>query len=384
MEQPLKLCIAVRLCVIGASVASALLATDQHRCKQRSSHWFDTDFSDGVADVSVQLLQTRTPIVTGSSAQSLMATGEAEWSSSDGLHSEKRVAVCIAGQLSRLEISSKVKNILMPLSKKKHLAHVFLALETGEAVYTNDATKLAGNEDLYEHLTQDSVKAQLQPFYQAGMFRPHTNYAPNISRWARYLTEKDSNRTERLNNHMSVQSNLRSCVDLIEEQESRLGIQYDVVLKLRDNTLAPQSPAALLHYIGNSSAQDRVLVKDCNGNCGVSDKVMLLPRKHLSVALGGVFAVFMGVEEGDLDMITTFAQDTKIVNPEQLLKKVLLFHNVSVMEVSSTVLPFVDARCFSTAATRHTEWCPVAEWKDCRPAQPWNIDIPKFCDSLPA
>jgi len=48
-----------------------------------------------------------------------------------------KVAVCITGQLSRLELDSKIQNLLIPLSKQHHVVHLFTALEIEEAQYVN-------------------------------------------------------------------------------------------------------------------------------------------------------------------------------------------------------------------------------------------------------
>lgn len=291
-----------------------------------------------------------------------------------------KVAVCITGQLSRLELDSKVQNLLIPLSKQHHVVHLFTALETGEAQYVNPAT--AGDVDI--NLTKEEVQTRFHPFYQAGSFRPHVTYAADISHWSPvYLSDKPKvNRSERLASHMSQHSTVKLCVDLIESQETHLGIHYDVVIKIRDNTMVAQTFRLLPpRAIDGHAAEDSILVKECGSNGGINDKVMILPRRHLSATLGGTISALMGVQNGDPNTTATFACDGCLgKSPEALLLKVLQVHNVPIIHASAAVLPFVDARYQSPQSiSSKAGWCPVADWKDCWPQGAWDQDIPKHC-----
>mmetsp|Transcript_139596 Transcript_139596/g.256888 ORF Transcript_139596/g.256888 Transcript_139596/m.256888 type:complete len:215 (+) Transcript_139596:565-1209(+) len=184
---------------------------------------------------------------------------------------------------------------------------------------------------------------------------------------------------------MSQHSTVKLCVDLIESQEAHLGIRYDVVIKIRDNTIVAQafslpSPRAIARH----AAEDSVLVKECGSCGGVNDKVMIIPRRHLSASLGGTFSALMGVQNGDPNMIATFACDGCLgewgKSPEALLLKVLQVHNVPIKAANATVLPFVDARYQTQhSISSKAGWCPVADWKDCWPQRPWKQVIPKDC-----
>mmetsp|Transcript_130575 Transcript_130575/g.240168 ORF Transcript_130575/g.240168 Transcript_130575/m.240168 type:complete len:749 (-) Transcript_130575:96-2342(-) len=302
------------------------------------------------------------------------------------------VAVCITGQVARLEIESKVKNVLIALSEQQYFVHVFVALETGEGQYVNEET--AGVE---VELTKAEVEAGFQPFYQTGLFHPHVNYTAHISRWTtNYLSDKRQSmeeRQERLASHMSQHANLKACVDLIEKRESQIGIRYDVVLKLRDNTLVPMPYTLTLAQdivdektAGNPVLVDRkrtgnpVLVKECRAWGGINDKVMLVPREHLRIALAGPYMTLMGVEKGNRFAVSKFARDWKITSPEILYKRVLQVHKIPFLPVNASVLPFLDARCHSRTSSGTTRWCPVPDTKDCWPPHElWNIKVPTNC-----
>eukprot|EP00951_Prasinocladus_malaysianus_P028784 scaffold263678_cov44-Prasinocladus_malaysianus.AAC.1 len=57
---------------------------------------------------------------------------------------EFRAAVCVVGQVGRLETDSKVKNLLTPNKAAHGSLDVILVLEEGEAAYTNAKTKPCG------------------------------------------------------------------------------------------------------------------------------------------------------------------------------------------------------------------------------------------------
>lgn len=295
------------------------------------------------------------------------------------------VAICIVGQLQRLELDSKVKNVFMPLNKKGHLVHAFVSVESDDEVVFNTNRSAA---DVTPNYTQRDVEVKLHHFFQTGSFHPHVAYKADPDRYIEggYLWDKTeinstAFRTARLERHFAEQNNLKNCVDMIEERESLLGIRYDVIIKIRDNTIVPR-PYKLKSAsdLDNNSQKGSVLVKNCCGWKGVNNKVMVLPREHLAVALGGVYAVLKGVEKGDPHMTARFARNKTIRNDEVLLQSVLQDYKVPVLKVHTDILPFVDGRCHSKDSTGKTSWCQVSDHKDCWPPQPWNIEIPKDCD----
>lgn len=300
----------------------------------------------------------------------------------DSIGKRGNVAVCITGEVARLEIDSKVKNLFKALSEQQYSVHAFVVMETGDGHYVNEET--AGKTVV--RLTSAEIQTQLKPFYQMGSFRPHVNYTAHISRWREtYLSDRQQSteeREKRLSSHMSQHANLKSCVDLIENRETQLGIRYDVIIKLRDNTLVTMPYTLRLGHVlhENKSMRNAVLVKDCCGWGGINDKVMVLPRKHLRPALAGPYMAIMGVERGNSYAKSKFVTDKKIVNPEFLYKRVLQSYNIPILPVNSSVLPFVDARSHTTTSFGTIGWCPVPFRKDCAPPQElWNIRVPKDC-----
>lgn len=294
---------------------------------------------------------------------------------------KSKVAVCIAGQIGRLELDSKVRNVFLPLMEQQSLLHVFVALEAGDANYVN--TKTASQAEV--RYTPEDIRRKLHQFYQGGSIRPHVDHDMDIRPWGKYYLSRKSwvNRSERLASHMSQHANLKACVDLIEDSEAKLGIRYDVILKLRDNTIAPK-PFKIVSArdIDAASLTEAVLVKNCADWGGINDKVMLIPRRHLRAALVGPYTVLKGMQNQDPNTKLLFSwlqSPEKLQSPEQLYRKVLEVYNVPILKVSPDVLPLLDARCQSYTSPEKSSWCPVHEHKDCWPGQPWNFPVPADC-----
>lgn len=83
------------------------------------------------------------------------------------------VAVCITGQLSRLEIASKVHNVLRPLSTRSSV-DAFLALERGSAAFVNPQTRGNRSQGCVSEPPLAGIEAALAPFHRASRIVKHT------------------------------------------------------------------------------------------------------------------------------------------------------------------------------------------------------------------
>ena len=278
-----------------------------------------------------------------------------------------RVAVCIAGQLSRLEIHSKVENVLKPTEATSPAAlDVFLALEVGKTLYSNlDFGAILAQQHAScgaSALTTESATAQLSPWLAAARFSNHTTRAIDLSQWRRYRKDRPTvERTTRLQHHLSQFAHMRTCAQLIEAQEVKHSWHYDVVLKMRDNTIAV-SP----FVVTNRHAAGRTRTKRCVEWGGYNDKAMIVPRRYMDGALRAPSEDFF------------LARDIGrgIPNSERLLRAVLDRNGVLVSRVEPEDLPLVDGRCSPFG------WCLVEQGKDCRP-QRWSYPC-KPCEELNA
>jgi hypothetical protein len=127
-------------------------------------------------------------------------------------------------------------------------------------------------------------------------------------------------------------------------------VHYDVVLKMRDNTVAV-SPFVISagHAVGGART------KRCVEWGGYNDKAMVTPRRHMDGALRGPAE----------DFFLTKDIGRGIPNSERLIRAVYDRRRVRVLRVSADELPLVDGRCSPQG------WCLVEEGKDCRPVS-WS------------
>lgn len=128
------------------------------------------------------------------------------------------------------------------------------------------------------------------------------------------------------------------------EVESRM--PYDVILKMRDNTVA-----VMPFVIGARHAHGKAMAKRCVEWGGYNDKTMTMPRRYMDGALRA--------PSEDFYLVNNIGKG--IPNSERLLKAVLERNGVAVARVPPEALPLVDGRCSPYG------WCLVETSKDCRP-----------------
>jgi hypothetical protein len=264
----------------------------------------------------------------------------------------QRVAVCITGQLSRLEIHSKVENVLKPTAATRPAAlDVFLALEVGKTLYSNlDFGAILAQQHSEcggASVTEQAAREKLAPWLVGARFSNHTTRSIDLSQWRRYRKDRpQTERMTRLQHHLSQFAHMRTCAQLIQAHEVRNGWHYDVVLKMRDNTLAV-SP----FVVGSVHATGRARTKRCVEWGGYNDKAMTIPRRYMDGAL----------RAPSEDFFLSRDIGRGIPNSERLLRAVLDRNGVKVDRVDPEALPLVDGRCSPFG------WCLVEEGKDCHP-----------------
>jgi hypothetical protein len=302
------------------------------------------------------------------------------------------VAVCVVGEMARLEIDSKVENILEPLAKVTNV-DVFVSLETGTTTYNNKETdiqdrraRLRASSQTCSSSQRDprEVEAAFAPYYRLGLFGPHLNEAVHSRNWpkfykgARYRKEGSLHIPQRvhISNVLGQMRHQMECVSLIQQQELTSGGRYSVVLKLRDNTLALR-PVVPNHLLSITQPN----VKSCAAWGGVHDKVMALPRKFLEKILGSMYRNMKTIN--DTPSKSLLAKELKKIsknseNTEELLLWTLRVHNISYRALSdaTSILPFVDGRCSPRRGSETEDrWCVVAGCKDCHPRKPWVSNV---------
>ncbi|CAK0802494.1 unnamed protein product [Prorocentrum cordatum] len=307
-------------------------------------------------------------------------------SASISSNSSLGAALCIVGQMSRLEIESKIRNIIEPLSKFTKV-DVFLSLELGgDGHFFNAATS---NVEVAHcrgsNLDADGVKAAFAPYFRGGAFENHSGVNVTLKRWPNLYKHlhgmSEHKRRSTISNNFCQMRHLNDCAELIKKsEESSGGKLYDIIVKVRDNTIAlrPVVPQKLLSI-------REVTLKHCCWWGGVNDKVMALPREYLEKSLGTIYRSMLAVNNVDHDHLDLFLKDLSLSkNTEQILLFTLTGNKIPFRERTfeagdrdgDDYLPFVDGRCSASGASAgEGRWCIVSHCKDCWPSTPWTYNV---------
>eukprot|EP00747_Dinoflagellata_sp_TGD_P148681 gnl/TRDRNA2_/TRDRNA2_176941_c0_seq44.p1 gnl/TRDRNA2_/TRDRNA2_176941_c0~~gnl/TRDRNA2_/TRDRNA2_176941_c0_seq44.p1 ORF type:complete len:398 (+),score=31.64 gnl/TRDRNA2_/TRDRNA2_176941_c0_seq44:84-1277(+) len=289
-----------------------------------------------------------------------------------------RLAVCVTGQLSRLETESKLKNFLMQESQTVADVDLFVVMEVHSDLFANKksdpAIRPAGQAACHRDFRKPSqVQKRFEPFYRSGLYMTHVDWKVNWENWGVYLTDKSKihNRSLRMQSHLNQWFKWSQCSDLIQKAEqedvSRGGKPYDFVIRIRDNGIVVMpwsitAPGSRFSKVRSPS----VLVKSC-AQGGVHDKFMVAPRNHAIAALMSPFTYAMKVNSGDPAAVEYFRG---VRRPEAFLRYSWLGANVPVRKADTRGinLPVVDGRCLAKDSGSSTRsFCIVTGYKDCHP-----------------
>eukprot|EP00873_Tetraselmis_striata_P007647 jgi/Tetstr1/427911/TSEL_017986.t1 len=235
-----------------------------------------------------------------------------------------RAAVCVVGQVGRLELESKIANILKP---NRHLVTVewFLLLRSGEPHYTNTAPKQkcsAAPGSLQEAASQISAHNATV----VAIERPRRVHQLNTSIWPAYQASQTA----------TLQP-LRSLM-LASVAKGKRG---HVTSRKKEISMLSSLP---------------VMAKACSAWGGYADKTMLIPRQHMGSALRGPADHFQSTSARGRGW-------REVRNTETYLKYVLDMLGVPVVaQEDPALMPVTDGRCESGDT-----FCFVNNSKDCRP-----------------
>ena len=169
------------------------------------------------------------------------------------------LAVCVTGQLGRMELRSKVANLLEVLGPSS--ANLFLSVERGEVMYVNPGTK-PKNGGCDDDLLPDDVIAAFGPYLRGYAFPNHTTFSIDLAAYPGYRPDVClERRAHHLMSHHAQHRHDKRCYWLMRKEETRTGGRYDAVLRLRDNSVVTSrfDPLKLV----NTSSTTEVAVKGC-------------------------------------------------------------------------------------------------------------------------
>jgi hypothetical protein len=268
------------------------------------------------------------------------------------------MAVCITGQLSRLELASKTTHLIMP-----NLADVFVVLDDGgNAVSDRSFPDLTPS-----NFTKYLISGVLGDMLKQSVISNAVEMESHIKRFASFRKENRNmqRRGTNLMHFMKQAAHNAKCADLIEGFERSSGTRYQTIVQIRDNTLVTNEfrvPAD-----GASFLLPSVHVKSCCGWKGLNDKTLVLPRALLH-ALKVVWNGLRSVNAGEAFVSKSMSLAT---NAEQFLHSSFESAGIPYIKQPADLLPFVDGR-FQMSSSGTPQWCKVRPWKDCHPRQDPN------------
>lgn len=180
-----------------------------------------------------------------------------------------RIAFCLTGQLARLELASKLKNIFLVNIQLGHTIHLYILLDDNlkdihQTFWNYDYSKnpfaafnktrmeayLDMKRKVYPELTTDRFKYFIrlekppQPYFQivGGLIPVETKKIVNVAYEREHGLLGSGDGVEpagqRFQNNMRWLAGLRECVKWMNAEEYQQKKFYDLVVRLRDDTLA--------------------------------------------------------------------------------------------------------------------------------------------------
>jgi len=180
-----------------------------------------------------------------------------------------RIAFCLTGQLARLELASKLKNIFLVNTQLGHTVHVFILLDDNikdihQTFWNYDysknpfalynKTRMEAYFDSKRHVYPDlqserfkyfiRLEPPAQPYFQivGGMIPVETKKIVNVGYEREHGLLGSGDGVEpagqRFQNNMRWLGGLRDCVKWTMQKEYEVRDFYDVIVRLRDDTLA--------------------------------------------------------------------------------------------------------------------------------------------------
>ena len=264
-----------------------------------------------------------------------------------------KIAFCITGQLARLEIFSKLKNVILPNIQLGHTTHLFLLLDDQVDNVKQTFWKFDYSKSLFGHHTADGLKSFIEK--RVLKFNHHDKH--KVQTWVRLepppreyfelfynesvpVTDKKfsghdgsknnyESAASRFQNNMRWMSGLRECAKWVQEKEYENNIFYDIIVRLRDDSFA------LGPWTFNSRINFNSLTSlDLGSWRGINDHNFAIDRKFIDDFFRGLVEDY-------------YLNHTKIEiwnNPEQHLLQVAEKYHISVKTQIFCDLPLVPLR----------------------------------------
>jgi hypothetical protein len=252
-----------------------------------------------------------------------------------------KVALCITGQMYRLEFESKIRFLQAHPS-----VDAFVSLQTGRAVYSRSISDMT-NKCSTIKINHTQIDA-LRPVHTT-LLHNKNFMLPDVMK---HRIDSKKYRTFHLFPlHVYQYQNWRQCSLDIQAHELHRSFFYDYVIRVRDNTIITNSTNLM-----KTLSKNYCTTKGCNSYGGYHDKVMSCPRRFLQPMLRDISERFL----------LSSAHYERDMNTETTLKRTLDELGVPVRTLNW--YPSHDARPCNCNKSHLIKWCPVKTVKDCTPS----------------
>lgn len=283
--------------------------------------------------------QTRQLAREWSELYSLSRNGSRAAGGARGAHARKRMGVCITGQVSRLELASKVQHVVSAASQRGYVVDVVIVASAEGTVFVNGQRTRTGRQ-FGEHWTMGTMKRTLlrarvgrlvidttaqwlDPYLRREYVRRTSRRKPGFT-----LALKDA----RTRSHVRQWRAMWRCYGHFAKLAQLGGWSYDVLVRLRDDVLLLGALEAAMQPRVYTS---HVVTLNCQTYDGLNDKAAVVDAKYAEpVFAGPLWHYFFTSGEALMD----------VNNPEQYLKAVFEHHGIPLKTVPPRLLPIAFLR----------------------------------------
>lgn len=268
---------------------------------------------------------------------------------------KKKVAICLTGQLARLELMSKINNIIIPNCKLGNTVHLFILLDSDVADvkqtfwrydYSETPFSTYDVAKMQAYISKKVLGANLGNLFVSrirlespsqNQFEVVADFVPVEDKTiAHQKTVIGANKdgveaaADRFQNNLRWMNGLRDCVKWVQGTEQEQGYFYDYVVRLRDDTLA------FAPWIFDSKQlKDSLTSLSIGSYRGINDHNLVVDRKYADV-------LFRGLTEDYY-----FNKTNRLVlwgNPEHRIYQVATAYHVNIRSSTICKQPLIPLR----------------------------------------
>jgi hypothetical protein len=260
--------------------------------------------------------------------------------------SKMRAGICITGQITRLELESKLKHLIKPNLKSYAIDLVIIVdPESSSHVNIRDAkgegAKIGNSALDAATIKKAASKLPLNKFSLV-LYEQETAVNPdNLERYMASLNKEYMTRGERKKralSHIRQWYTMKKCGEYFGALSKANG-KYDVLVRIRDdmNVLKPI-------HLEKLPYGHKMLSLDCQFWYGINDKIAVLDGMFLDQYFNGPITSFNNTFDTVWTTDTEDGEEIGIWNPETWLLGTMLSLKVPLQQVSIEQLPVVPSK----------------------------------------